>query len=315
MTAPELFERSRQRLVGVAYRMLGTMSDAEDVVQDVFERWLGIDASTIDNPDAYLTTMTTRRAIDRLGSAQKRREIYTGPWLPEPILTSNDPAELAEIDESVTMGYLHLLEQLSPIQRAVHLLHEVFDYSYAEIAVMVDKDEANCRQISARARKRLTAAGEPSPSGRLEQVSPEREAGHVAALVGAVTSGDIDQVKSILTDDVVHLSDGGEHHRAARHPIVGPDRVARLLTNLGRRAMEAEGDLQIEMVRANGQPAVLIVLNGEPLTLTVLEVVEAGVRRIHAVVNPDKLHRVMAELHPRRSMPGGPILGEDDQFP
>ena len=310
MKPTELFERSRERLIAVAYRMLGTMADAEDVVQDVFERWLSVDAASVDNPDAYLTTMTTRRAIDRLGSAQKRREVYTGPWLPEPILTSNDPAEVAELDESVTIGYLYLLEQLSPIQRAVHLLHEVFDYSYGEIATMVDKDEANCRQISARARKRLTAAGEPT----MARVSPEREAGHVAALVGAVMGGDVEQVKAILTDDVVHLSDGGEHVRAARHPIIGPDRVARLLTNLARRAQAHEGEVELEMVRANGQPAVLLILDGHPMTLTILEAVEDGIRRIHAVVNPQKLERVMAEVRSGSALPASTLEG-DEQLP
>ena len=233
-SAEALFAAERSQLLGVAYRLLGTMTDAEDVLQDVFERWLRADRSNVDNPAAYLTTMTTRAGIDRLRSAKARREIYVGPWLPEPVTTSaglEDPAAVAELDESLTIGYLYLLEELKPVERAVYLLHDVFDFSFREVAAMVDREEANCRQLASRARSRLKAR---RPD---EYRSPpaDVEADLCHRLVDAVTAGDIEQVMSLMSDDVVHVSDGGEHHRAARQPVVGRERVARLLVNLAAR--------------------------------------------------------------------------------
>lgn len=309
----ELFGRFRRRLLGVAYRMTGSIADAEDVVQDTYERWLRTDTSTVANPEAYLTTMTTRRAIDRLDSAQKRREVYVGPWLPEPVLTP-DPAEVVELDQSVTIGYLHLLEQLSPIQRAVHLLHEVFDLSYGEIAPMVGRTESSCRQIASRARSRLRAATDPDdgddragggtarrPIGArtavpaADRASPEREAEHVDAFLAALAAGDVDGVAALLTADVVHLSDGGADRRAARNPVVGPDRVARLLTNLGRRLVtEAGPGLAVDICRVNGEPAMVASVDGTPVLVIVLGVVDEGICAVNAVLNPDKLRAVAA---------------------
>ncbi|MGB5755688.1 MAG: sigma factor, partial [Acidimicrobiales bacterium] len=308
------------QLLGVAYRLLGTMTDAEDVLQDVFERWLRADRSNVENPAAYLTTMTTRAGIDRLRSARARREIYVGPWLPEPITTSarlEDPAAVAELDESLTIGYLYLLEELKPVERAVYLLHDVFDFSFREVAAMVDREEANCRQLASRARSRLKAR---RPD---EYRSPpaDVEADLCHRLVDAVTAGDIERVMALMSEDVVHVSDGGEHHRAARQPVVGRERVARLLVNLAARlpgvdqlgaersgsdqlraeqaGVEPSGaEVELRLLRANQQPAVLVLVGGRPLVLVVIELANDLVRRIYAVVNPDKLQSVVGDEWP-----------------
>lgn len=297
--AAALFEQERRHLLGVAYRLLGTVTDAEDVLQDVFERWLRLDHASVVNPAAYLTTMTTRAAIDRLRSARTVREVYVGPWLPEPVPTpaagsgqpDRSPESLAELDESLSIGYLHLLERLTPHERAAHLLHDVYDFSYREIASMIDRSEVASRQLASRARSKLKASRPdrdraPVPTGGEELVQ---------RLVSAMGAGDIEGVMSVLADDVVHLSDGGPQHRAARRPVVGRDRVARLLANLaGRLTPEQVAVLDIRFLRLNQQPGVLILLGDEPLTALTIESDGERIERIYAVVNPDKLRAVQA---------------------
>jgi RNA polymerase sigma-70 factor (ECF subfamily) len=237
--------------------------------------------------------MTTRAGIDRLRSAQAKREVYVGPWLPEPIPTPDDPANpaaVAVLDESLTIGYLHLMEQLTPLERAAYLLHDVFDFSYREIAPMVDREEANCRQLASRARAKLKAT---RPD---ELATPARavETDVCNQLLGAVMGGDIDQVMALMTEDIVHISDGGEHHRAARQPVIGRDRVARLLVNLAARIPDPEqARVEFKLLRVNLQPAVLLVYDGQPASLVVIELAGELVRRLYAVVNPDKLRSVM----------------------
>ncbi|MEL6982468.1 MAG: RNA polymerase sigma factor SigJ [Actinomycetota bacterium] len=301
--AAALFEVERRHLLGVAYRLLGTLTDAEDVLQDVFERWLATDRSTVANPAAYLTTMTTRASIDRLRSARAHRELYVGPWLPEPVPsddTERSPEALAELDESLTIGYLHLLEQLTPRERAAHLLHDVYDFSYREIAPMIDREEASCRQLASRARAKLRA----SRPDRDRTPSPEVERDLCHRLVDAVAGGDIALVMSLLTDDVVHISDGGAEHRAARQPVVGSDRVARLLVNLAARLPDTELDqVELRHLRVNHQAAVLVLVGDSPVVMLAIDV-EAPtghantertdrIDRIWAVVNPDKLAAVL----------------------
>lgn len=288
-SAADLFEAERRHLLGVAYRLLGTMTDAEDVVHDVFERWLRLDHATIANPAAYLTTMTTRAGLDRLRSARAHREVYVGPWLPEPVPTDQSdrsPEAMAELDESLTIGYLHLLEQLTPRERAAHLLHEVYDFSYREIATMIDREEAACRQLASRARSKLRA----SRPDRDREVTPDVDTDLCHRLVGAVIGGDLEQVMSLLADDVVHVSDGGADHRAARQPIHGPERVARFLVNIAGRLTEAQqATLDLRFLRVNHQAAVVVVIDGRPFTMLAIDTDGERVDRIWAVVNPDKL--------------------------
>jgi len=304
--AAALFEHERRHLLGVAYRLLGTLTDAEDVLQDVFERWLATDRSSVDNPAAYLTTMTTRASIDRLRSARATREVYVGPWLPEPVpvdASDRSPEAVAELDESLTIGYLHLLEQLTPRERAAHLLHDVYDFSFREIAPMIDREEAACRQLASRARSKLRA----SRPDREHVPSPDVETELCHRLVNAVAGGDINQVMALLADDVVHISDGGPDHRAARKPVVGADRVARLLTNLGGRLSEAElAELEIRHLRANHQAAVLILVAERPRLMLAVDAGPAAsspdgeprIERVWAVVNPDKLSALLAPDRP-----------------
>ena len=315
--AEELFTAERRHLLGVAYRLLGTLTDAEDVLQDVFERWLRADRASVENPSAYLTTMTTRVAIDRLRSARATREVYVGPWLPEPVPTpggplggtgvGRDPAAVAELDESLTIGFLHLLEQLTPLERAAYLLHDVFDFPYREIATMLDRNEDACRQLASRARSKVKA----SRPDEYHTPAPELEADVCQRLLGAVAGGDVAAVMALLTPDVVHVADGGPDHRAARQPIVGPDRVARYLVNLAARLPGLEGfadsaaaggppadpsgttpSLELRMLRVNGQQGLLVLVDGLPLTLLVIELADELIHRLYAVVNPDKLRAV-----------------------
>ncbi|MEO1055898.1 MAG: RNA polymerase sigma factor SigJ [Actinomycetota bacterium] len=283
----ELYVGERRRLLGVAYRLLGSMSDAEDVLQDVFERWIGADRSTIDNPAAYLTTMTTRASLDRLRSARAQREVYTGPWLPEPVRTDDDgPAAMAELDESLTIGYLHLMEQLTPYERAAHLLHDVYEFSFREVAAMLDKDEAHCRQLASRGRSKLRAL-RPEP-GHSETSNDDLAV--CRRLVDAILSADIDEVKLVLTADVVHISDGGPDHRAARLPVVGPDRVARLFVNLAARMVDrAPGALEFGFELINERAALVVSHEGVPFQVFSIETDGDRVRRIYGIVNPDKL--------------------------
>jgi RNA polymerase sigma-70 factor, ECF subfamily len=296
----DLFERERRHLLGVAYRLLGTVTDAEDVLQDVFERWLRLDHASVVNPAAYLTTMTTRASIDRLRSARAVREVYVGPWLPEPVATpaagpggaDRSPESLAELDESLSIGYLHLLEQLTPHERAAHLLHDVYDFSFREVASMIDRSEAAARQLASRARSKLKAT---RPDRDRAPVPAEGEE-LVQRLVAAMAVGDIEGVMAVLADDVVHLSDGGAQHRAARRPVVGRERVARLLANLaGRLTADQLATIDVRFLRLNQQPGMLILLGGEPFSAFAIDSSGGRIERIYAVVNPDKLGAVQAD--------------------
>lgn len=285
-----LYVAERRHLLGVAYSLLGSMTDAEDVLQDVFERWMAADRRDVDNPAAFLTTMTTRAALDRLRSARVQREVYTGPWLPEPVLVDDDrgPAAIAELDESLTIGYLHLMEQLTPNERAAHLLHHIYDFPYREIAPMLSTSEANCRQLASRARAKLKATqpdrGEVAP-GAVDVGVAER-------LLAAVLGGDMDEVMSLFTDDVVHVADGGPHHHAARRPVVGAERVARFLVNLSKR-LDAEGNaVEVRTPVVNGCPGIVVVADGQPTLAITIETDGDLIDRIYAVRNPDKLGRL-----------------------
>lgn len=281
------FEHERPRLRGLAYRMTGTPDDADDVVQDVWLRWQRTDRRVIENPAAWLTTVTTRVALDRLSSAAARREQYVGPWIPEPLPdTTDDPAEHAAAADSLTLGFLRVLETLQPIERAVFLLHDVFDMPFREVAESVGREEGATRQIAKRARDRVRA-GRPRVESRPDEVRALSD-----AFVAAVFDGDVDRLTSMLTDDVVYVADGGPEQHAARRPVVGPRRVATILVNLTRRGFRATDE--VHWVDVNGQPGIYVVRDTRPLLLTVFGWRDRKVAEAISIVNPGKLQRFHA---------------------
>lgn len=280
-----LFESHRSRLVNIAYGMLGSVMEAEDIVQDVYLRWAEVDLHEVDNPPAYLTTMTTRLAIDRLRSARVRRETYVGPWLPEPYLSDyeEDPADVVAEAERLSMAMLVAFERLNPTERAVLLLREVFDLDYAEIADVVDKSPVNCRQIAARARQRI---GEPQAASR---PSPDTEMRLVGEYLAAIDTGDVGRLASVFADDVVLWSDGGGKARAARHLLYGAERVARHLIGVAPQAPEG---MEVRLVRVNGMPGILGRHDGKAIGVLSFDIVDDVVVAVRAVLNPEKLESV-----------------------
>lgn len=280
----DVFEQARPRLTSIAYGMLGSLMDAEDVVQDAYLRWRGVDHSGIDSPTAFLTTTVSRIAIDRLRSAQKRRESYVGPWLPEPLLTSvePDPADIVSEAESLSISMLMVLERLQPVERAVLLLREVFDYDYVEIADIVDKSPANCRQIARRARER---------AGDLTRARPtaDTETRIISQYINAVSAGDVDQLAEIFAEDIVLTPDGGGLARAARKQLYGAQRVARHF--VGIQHMAPEG-MEMRTVRANGDISLLALLEGVPITILTFEIEDEKVTALRGLANPEKLKRL-----------------------
>lgn len=287
MTSPaDVFAVERPRLVALAYRMLGTPDDAEDIAQEAWLRWDRADVDTIENPAAWLTTVTTRIAIDRLRSAQHTREVYVGPWLPEPLVDHGDdtvdPAEVSAYADSVTLHFLTVLERLDPVERAVFLLHDVFAVPFREIAATVERTDANVRQIARRARDRIH---HDRPHVRAERDHAEALS---IAFLGALIDGDVEAFTKLLTDDVVTISDGGAHRRAARYPVVGPGRVARLLINLAARM---EPGMTMDPVTVNGELGWYARLHDQPFMLLVPSFVDDRVNEVLLLLNPDKLAR------------------------
>jgi RNA polymerase sigma-70 factor, ECF subfamily len=282
----DAFEVERPRLLGLAYRMIGSMADAEDVVQDAWLRWAGVERASIDNPVAWLTTTTTRLALDRLRTLSRRREDYVGPWLPEPVVLdegdpATDPAAASELAESMTLGLLVVLDSLSATERAVFLLADVFGEPYSAIAPAVGKTEDNCRQIASRARRKVRSARPP-------EVAPATSE-FLVDLLAATASGEIDTVLALLDTDVVLLSDGGPDRRAARRPVVGRERVARFLVNEGRRLQATT----VSMRSVNGVPALVFELP-DGLLVGGADVRDGRVVTMWVQRNPDKLAHLTA---------------------
>jgi RNA polymerase sigma-70 factor, ECF subfamily len=222
------FEAARPRIRGLAYRMLGTFADADDVTQDTWLRWQAAGGVHIANAEAWLVTAATRLCLDRLRSAARTREIYPGPWLPEPIVTDPSPDRAAELSDSLTLGFLILLDQLAPVERAVFVLADVFEVPYSEIATTVGRSQAACRQIASRARRRLRPDKQPRHAA-----ASDREL--VNGLLRALAAGDVKTVVARLAPQVVCITDGGPDRPAARRPLLGADEVARFLTSVARR--------------------------------------------------------------------------------
>jgi RNA polymerase sigma-70 factor, ECF subfamily len=284
------FEDLRPLMFSIAYRMLSSVADAEDVVQEAFVRYERALAGgdEIESPKAYLSAVVTRLAIDHLRSARVRRERYVGQWLPEPLLTdegAEDPAAHAEQADSLSMAFLLLLERLSPVERAVFLLHDVFGYGYDEIAPIVGKSEANCRQLASRARRHVEAE-----KPRFEASRRERDE-LAARFFAAASEGDVDGLVEMLAVDAVVYGDGGGKAPQWSRPIFGADRVARLFANLGRQM--AEVGLTVQPHQVNGQPgAVVLDPEGRVVNALSLEIVGGAVQTVRSVINPDKLHHL-----------------------
>jgi RNA polymerase sigma-70 factor (ECF subfamily) len=289
MRAAETYEELRPLLFSIAYRMLGSVAEAEDIVQEAFLRYHALgDTSRIDSPKSYLSAVTTRLAIDQLRSARVRRESYIGEWLPEPLLTDDnapDGARYVEDADSLSMAFLLVLERLSPVERAVFLLHDVFDYGYDEIATIVDKSEDNCRQLAVRARRHIE---EHKPRFEASQKQREQLADRFFEAVG---EGDMDGLVELLAADVVVYGDGGGTSPSWPRPIFGRDRVVRLL--LGVSAQSRDLGLSARRVEINGQPGVMVFdPDGRLTNVMTLDIADGVVQTIRSVINPEKLRHL-----------------------
>lgn len=276
------FLQVRPQLFGIAYRMLGSVEEAEDVVQDAWIRWQNTDRRGVQNPAAFLTTTTTRLAINAATSARARRETYVGPWLPEPVDTSADPLLGAVRAEALDAAVLVLLERLTPTERAAYVLREAFDYSYRRVGDVLDVTEAHARQLVRRAR---TALG----SGRRAPADPVRQRELVAAFLAAARAGSVADLERLLADDVHARSDGGGVVHAAKVELVGHDRVVTLLDNVLRKYWR---DVLFSVVDVNGGAGVLVHrADGEVGAVVLLETSDRGIEQVMLVLNPDKLRR------------------------
>jgi RNA polymerase sigma-70 factor (ECF subfamily) len=275
----DAFLDERPRLLGLAYRMTGSRRDAEDVVQEAYLRWSSTDPAAIENPAGWLTTVATRLCIDRTRLLARRREDYVGSWLPEPVQTSRSTEETVELAESLTLGFLTVLDRLGPLERAVFLLHEVFGTPFAEIADAVGRTETACRQIASRARHKVH-----DRDGPVEPADDDL----VARLLTALLAGDTTAVVDLLAPDVVVLADAGPSRHAARRPVVGPDRAARLLVNLVKRLGP---EIAPSFVSLNGQ-LTTYVTDGQGPIITGFGASHGRVSRIWILLNPDKLSGV-----------------------
>jgi len=275
--------RNRSRYLGLAYRMLGSRADAEDVVQEAYLR-AGAPGTAAEDPERYLFRVVANLCIDRLRAERVRRRDYTGPWLPEPVVSDDLPGETAELAESLSLGLLLLLERLSPAERIVFVLREAFDLGFAEIAALLGVSEDACRQRFARARRHL--AGE-----RSEPARPAAQRELLTRLIAAVAEQQIDTVVGLLSDDALLVSDGGGVVTAAIRPVEGRERIARVLVHIGARA-RAEGPVDMRFATINGEWGILLSRAGRVETALTVELRGDRARRIFVVRNPEKLERV-----------------------
>ncbi|EST18498.1 RNA polymerase sigma-70 factor [Streptomyces roseochromogenus] len=289
--ATETFVAHRNLLFTVAYEMLGSAADAEDVLQETWMRWVKVGQDAVQDSRAYLVRITTRQALMRLRSLRRRKETYVGPWLPEPLLTAPDVAEDVELAEGVSMAMLLVLETLTPTERAVFVLREVFGLEYDEIAEAVGKNPVTVRQIAHRARNHVAAR---RPRGAVSQA--ENRAA-LLAFRRAVETGDLQSLLDLLAPDVVFLSDGGGLVQAALSPVVGADLVAGLLTaGLGRIA----GSASVQLAHVNGHPALIVRIGGQIEGLLAVRTEDGQITGLYFVRNPEKLSRLEQETALRR---------------
>jgi RNA polymerase sigma-70 factor (ECF subfamily) len=290
------FEPHRRRLRGLAYRMLGSMADAEDAVQEAYLRWHRADREAVADPRAFLMTTTTRICLDMLTSARARREEYVGPWLPEPVL---DTAALApdsrtELAEDLSIALLLTLERLSPLERAAFLLHDAFDFSFSEVAAALERSEAACRQLAARARAHVRATrprGTTAPLSRSEDI----DAKHVelmSAFLEATRSGDLERLTALLASDVRVVTDGGGKVAAALNVLDGADRAARFLIGASRKGWR--DDFTVRIATINGLPGAIVDSPAGPVQSAAFEIEDGVIRALYVVRNPDKLRHLAA---------------------
>ena len=292
------FEPHRRRLRGLAYRMLGSMADAEDAVQEAYLRWHGANRGKVSDPRAFLMTTTTRICLDMLTSARARREEYVGPWLPEPVL---DTAALApdsrtELAEDLSIALLLTLDRLSPLERAAFLLHDAFDFSFAEVAAALDRSEAACRQLATRARAHVR---DTRPRGTAVVTHPNeidpKHARLMEAFTRATQSGDLDRLTTLLAADVRVVTDGGGKVAAALNEIDGAERAARFLIGAARKGWR--DDFTLRMATINGLPGVIVDSPEGPVQTAAFEIDGDVIRALYVVRNPDKLRHLAVATH------------------
>ncbi len=287
-TATDVFEEHRPVLIGVAYRMLGRVADAEDVVQDAWLRWSTADREQVREPRAYLVRVTTRLAIDRLRHVQSRRESYVGPWLPEPFETDFGPtvpdtAERAMLADSVSLAVLVVLESLSPLERAVFVLREAFGFPYSEIAVTLDRSEAAVRQLAGRARKHVDE-GRPR-----YEVDPVERRDLTERFLAAATDGDLDGLMALLAPDVRLVGDSGGKARAPLRVVESADKVGRFVLGATKKGLPDAERVEFRFVELNGAASVVFLVDGKVDSIFQLDVADGRVQRVYIVRNPDKL--------------------------
>lgn len=284
-TVTEVFEEHRPVLTGVAYRMLGRVADAEDVVQEAWLRWSGADRSDVREPRGYLVRVTTRLAIDRLRQVQSRKEAYVGPWLPEPYVTDfgatvPDTAERAVLADSVSLAVLVVLESLSPLERAVFVLREAFGYPYADIAVTLDRSESAVRQLAGRARRHVE---EKRPR---YEVDPAEQRDLTERFLAAATEGDIEGLMSLLAPDVRLVGDSGGTAQAPLRVLESADKVGRFIAGISRKGV---AEASFRFLEVNGGPALLVLSDDKPDSVLQLDVVNGRIQCVYIIRNPEKL--------------------------
>ena len=292
------FEPYRRRLRGLAYRMLGSMADAEDAVQETYLRWHGADRAKVLDPRAFLMTTTARICLDMLTSARARREEYVGPWLPEPVLDAGAlaPDSRTELGEDLSIALLLTLDRLSALERAAFLLHDVFDFSFREVATALDRSEAACRQLATRARTHVRAArprGAVAPPSRPGQID-SKHAQLMSAFAAATESGDLDALTTMLARDVRIVTDGGGKVRSSLEVIEGADRAARFLVEVTRKRPGAwwRDDFTVRFATVNGLPGVVVDAPEGSVQTTAFEIEGDVIRALYVVRNPDKLRHL-----------------------
>ncbi|MBO9710999.1 MAG: sigma-70 family RNA polymerase sigma factor [Caulobacter sp.] len=281
--ADDLFEARRGAMTGLAYRMLGSRADAEDVVQDAWIRWRGVEAGTVSNPAGFLNKIVTRLCLDRLKSARARREVYVGEWLPEPVVDDDNDS----LGEDLSVAFLLALERLTPLERAAFLLHDVFDAPFSEVARVLGRNEAACRQLAARAREHVKA-GKPR-----YRPSAEEEQRLTSAFLAAALGGDEAALRGILAQDVVMHADGGGKVNATMNPVYGLEKAVRLLMGV-KKKWPAPEDTVARLARINGAPGIVMSQGGVVFQTMGLEIVDGRIAAVYTMRNPDKLARLHA---------------------